>query len=87
MRGFLCQTKSRQCLKVQDIVSAAVDEAKFQLTVDKLRQAREVPTREDPIQTVELLGDKYLLTKNERASILRHEKQGSGTYIHIEGSF
>jgi hypothetical protein len=59
-------------LKVQDIVSAAVDEAKFQLTVDKLRQAREVPTREDPIQTVELLGDKYLLTKNERASILRH---------------
>ena len=39
---------------------------------DKLRQAREVPTREDPIQTVELLGDKYLLTKNERASILRH---------------
>ena len=59
-------------LKVQDIVSVAVDESKFLLTVDKMRLAREDATGENPIQTVELLGDKYLLTKNERASILRH---------------
>lgn len=59
-------------LKVRDIVSVAVDESKFLLTVDKMRLAREDATGENPIQTVELLGDKYLLTKNERASILRH---------------
>lgn len=59
-------------LKVQDIVSVAVDESKFLLTVDKMRQAMEESTGENPIQKVELLGDKYLLSKNERASILRH---------------
>ncbi len=59
-------------MKVQDIVSAAVDETKFMLTVDKMRQAKNIKTGDNPIETVEVLGDKYLLNKNERASILRH---------------
>ena len=59
-------------MKVQDIVSAAVDETKFLLTVDKMRQAKNIKTGDNPIETVEVLGDKYLLNKNERASILRH---------------
>ena len=59
-------------MKVQDIVSAAVDKTKFMLTVDKMRQAKNIKTGDNPIETVEVLGDKYLLNKNERASILRH---------------
>ena len=59
-------------MKVQDIVSAAVDEAKFMLTVNKMRMAMNIKTGDDPVQTVEVLGDRYILNKNERASILRH---------------
>ena len=57
-------------LKVQDIVKAAVDETKFALTVDKLRASMEIPTANNPVETVEILGDRYLLNKNERGSIL-----------------
>ena len=59
-------------MKVQDIVSAAVDETKFLLTVDKMRQAKTISTGDNPVEAVEVLGDKYLLNKNERASVLRH---------------
>lgn len=59
-------------MKVQDIISAAVDETKFMLTVDKMRQAKSIKTGDNLVETVEVLGDKYLLNKNERASVLRH---------------
>lgn len=59
-------------MKVQDIVSAAVDETKFILAVDKMRQAKNIKTGDNLVETVEVLGDKYLLNKNERASVLRH---------------
>lgn len=64
-------------LKVQDIVRAAVDETKFALTVDKLRASMEIPTANNPVETVEILGDRYLLNKNERGSILRHFIMGN----------
>ena len=62
-------------------MSTAVDEAKFMLTVDKLRTAKELYTGDNPVQTVEILGDKYVLNKNERASILRHFIMGND-YTH-----
>ena len=64
-------------LKVQDIVRAAVDETKFALTVDKLRASMEIPTANNPVETVEILGDRYLLNKNERGSILRRFIMGN----------
>ena len=64
-------------LKVQDIVKAAVDETKFALTVDKLRASMEIPTANNPVETVEILGDRYLLNKNERGSILRNFIMGN----------
>lgn len=64
-------------MKVQDIVSAAVDEAKFNLAVDKLRIAMNIKTGDNPVQTVEVLGDRYVLNKLERASILRHFIMGN----------
>ena len=69
-------------MKVQDIVSAAVDEAKFNLTVDKMRTAMNIKTGENPVQTVEVLGDRYVLSKLERASILRHFIMGND-YSHF----
>lgn len=68
-------------LKVQDIVRAAVDEARFALTVDKMRTAMNIQTGENPVETVEILGDRYLLNKNERGSILRHFIMGND-YSH-----
>lgn len=69
-------------MKVQDIVSAAVDEAKFNLTVDKMRTAMIIKTGDNPVQTVEVLGDRYVLNKLERASILRHFIMGND-YSHF----
>lgn len=69
-------------MKVQDIVSAAVDEAKFNLTVDKMRTAMSIKTGDNPVQTVEVLGDRYVLNKLERTSILRHFIMGND-YSHF----
>lgn len=69
-------------MKVQDIVSAAVDEAKFNLTIDKMRTAMSIKTGDNPVQTVEVLGDRYVLNKLERASILRHFIMGND-YSHF----
>ena len=69
-------------MKVQDIVSAAVDEAKFNLTVDMMRTAMSIKTGDYPVQTVEVLGDRYVLNKLERASILRHFIMGND-YSHF----
>lgn len=69
-------------MKVQDIVSAAVDEAKFNLVVDKMRTAMSIKTGDNPVQTVEVLGDRYVLNKLERASILRHFIMGND-YSHF----
>ncbi len=59
-------------MKVEDTVRTAVDETKFNLTVEKFRAAKSQTTGSDPIKTVELLADKYILNKNEEAGILRH---------------
>ncbi len=59
-------------LKVQDTVRCAVDEARFMLTVNKLKEAKNEFTGQDPVHTVEVLADKYILNQNERGSVLRH---------------
>ena len=58
-------------MKVQDIVRAAVDEAKFAFTVDRMRESTQIPLAHDPVKSVELLADKFQLTENERGDILR----------------
>ncbi len=67
----LAQDEKTFFLKVQDIVRSAVDEARFMLTVDKLREATLIPLKHDPVKSVELLADKFQLTENERGDILR----------------
>ena len=67
----LAQDDKAFFMKVQDIVRVAVDEAKFMLTVDKMREATQIPLEHNPVKSVELLADKFLLTENERGDILR----------------
>lgn len=63
-------------LKVRDIVRAALDQARFAATVDKMRAAAEGPKMQDPIQTVELLANHINLHESEKPSILRHLIEG-----------
>ena len=58
-------------MKVQDTVRCAVDEAKFQMTVGKMRDAMGIPMMHDPVKEVEILADRFLLTQNERGDVLR----------------
>ena len=58
-------------MKVQDVVRAAVDETKFMLTVNRMREATQIPLKHEPVKAVEVLADKFQLTENERGDILR----------------
>lgn len=73
----LAQDDKTFFLKVQDIVRSAVDEARFLLTVDKLREATQIPLKHEPVKAVELLADKFQLTENERGDILRQLFMGA----------
>ena len=67
----LAQDDKAFFMKVQDTVRCAVDEAKFMLTVDKMREAKQIPLEHDPVQSVEILADKFSLNQNERGDVLR----------------
>lgn len=65
----LAQDDKAFFLKVQDIVRSAVDESKFLMTVNKLRESTQIPLNREPMKTVELLADKFILTEIERNNI------------------
>ena len=58
-------------MMAQDIVRVAADEAKFQLAINRMREAMHIPLEHEPVQEVELLADKFQLTKPERGDVLR----------------
>lgn len=58
-------------MKVQDTVRCAVDEAKFNLVVSRMRDAKKIPLEHDPVKSVEVLADRFSLTQNERGDVLR----------------
>ena len=59
-------------MKVQDVVRSAVNEAKFMLTVNKLRESTQIPLKHEPVKAVELLADKFQLTESERGDNSRY---------------
>ena len=59
-------------MKITDTVRTAIDEVKFNLSIDKLRATMSESTGDDPIKAVELLVDRHSLGQNERGSVLRH---------------
>ena len=56
-------------MKVQDTVRCAVDENKFFMTVDKMREAMNIPLTHKPMKEVELLSEKFILSESERNDI------------------
>ncbi len=73
----LAQDDKAFFMKVQDTVRTAIDEVKFNLSVEKLRATMYESTGPDPVRTVEVLADQYILNQIERGSILRHFIMGA----------
>lgn len=67
----LAQDDKAFFMKVQDIVRSAVDESKFLLTVNKLRDSKNISLAHEPVKAVEILADTFQLSENERGDILR----------------
>ncbi len=67
----LAQDDKAFFMKVQDTVRCAADEARFMLTVGKMREAMRIPLEHQPMQEVELLADRFSLTENECGDIFR----------------
>lgn len=63
-------------LKVQDVVRAAVDRAKFALIVDRMKQATGQMIQGNPIKAVEVLGQRLQFNQLERDSVIKHLIQG-----------
>lgn len=64
-------------MKVQDTVRCAVDETRFQMGVDRMRQAMNIPIHSNPVEAVEELADRFQITQNERGDILRQLFMGN----------
>ncbi|MFA6076022.1 MAG: DUF932 domain-containing protein [Negativicutes bacterium] len=63
-------------LKVQDTVRASIDKAKFELIVNRLRDTRDGRIECSPIQSVEALASRLLISADEQDSVLRHLIEG-----------
>ena len=59
-------------LKLADIIRTAVDEARFAMVVDKLREAASVPMTGHVPEVVELTARQYGMNKDEEKDILQH---------------
>jgi hypothetical protein len=59
-------------LKVQDLVRAAVDKAKFSLIVERMRQTSTQVIQNSPIKAVDVLSQKLQFSQTEKDSVLKH---------------
>ncbi len=58
-------------LKVRDVVQAAVSEATFHQTAQKLQKMLHIALTGNPVKTVEVLAQRYTLNDRERSGVLR----------------
>jgi hypothetical protein len=58
--------------KIQDVVHAAVSEARFHELLAKLREAAETPIEEEPQEAVEITTRRFGLDEDERSRLLRN---------------
>ena len=59
-------------LKVRDVVQAAVSDATFRQTAQKLQKTLGIRLTGDPVKTVEVLAQRFTLNDDERSGVLRH---------------
>lgn len=69
-------------LKLADIVRTAVDEARFSMVVDKLREAAGVKIEGDIPAVVELTSKQYGINKTEENDIMRHLIEGGDLSLY-----
>lgn len=69
-------------LKLADIVRTAVDETRFGMVVDKLREAADIRITADIPDVVELTSRQYGFTKNEETDILQHLIEGGDLSLY-----
>jgi hypothetical protein len=58
-------------LKVRDVVQAAVSEATFRQTAQKMQKTLKIPLTGDPVKSVEVLAQRYGMNDVERSGVLR----------------
>lgn len=58
-------------MKVQDIVRSAVDETRFNLITDRMKQAADSKIRNSTDEEIRILADKFLLNEEEQNEIMR----------------
>ena len=63
-------------LKIRDMVKAATSEALFSQIVEQMRQTTERKIENNPVQAVEVLGNKHSLNQKEQSGILEHLIRG-----------
>jgi len=68
--------------KAKDIIKATVNEIDFERICGQLRTAKNVPMGENPMATVEFLADRYVLSKQEKASVLMHYLRDEGQSLY-----
>ena len=59
-------------LKVRDVVEAAVSETTFRIIAQKMQKTLAIELSGDPVKTVEVLANRYVLNEAERSGVLRH---------------
>lgn len=59
-------------LKVRDVVEAAVSQTSLIMVAEKMRRTMDIRLVGDPVQSVEVLADRYALNERERTGVLRH---------------
>jgi hypothetical protein len=59
-------------LKVRDVVQATVSEVTFRQAALKMQRTKGIRLTGDPVQSVEVLAQRYALTDAERSGVLRH---------------
>ena len=69
-------------LKLQDIVRTAVDEAKFGMVIDKLRETTQIKITGDIPKVVELTAKQYGFNQNEQSGILKHLIEGGDLSLY-----
>ena len=69
-------------LKLADIARTAIDETKFGIVIDKLKQTSETPISAPLSQVVELSSKRYGLTQDEQDSVLLHLIEGKDLSLY-----
>ena len=59
-------------LKVRDVVQAAVSDVTFRQAAVKMQKTMGIKLTGDPVQSVEVLAQRYTLNDTERSGVLRH---------------